>query len=162
MNKNLANKWLGLCAVVAVYSLSASADPYGTAGCGLGSIVFQDQPGPIQIVAATVNGTFGSQTFGITTGTSNCTPRTGRVAAETFITINRVALEKDAARGEGESIRTLSTVLKCEDAAAFSSLVSGNFEAIFGNTESRSQDVLSKVETAVKAHNNAAKCAVFG
>ncbi|MEN0057326.1 MAG: DUF3015 family protein, partial [Bdellovibrio sp.] len=44
---------------------------YGTAGCGLGSLVFGNEKGPVQIVAATLNGT-GVQTFGITTGTSNC------------------------------------------------------------------------------------------
>src|SRR5205823_3826374 len=39
---------------------------YGLAGCGLGSMLFGDQKGMIQILAATTNGTFGSQTFGIT------------------------------------------------------------------------------------------------
>ena len=39
---------------------------YGLAGCGLGSMVFGDQKGMIQILAATTNNTFGTQTFGIT------------------------------------------------------------------------------------------------
>ncbi len=44
---------------------------YGVAGCGLGSMVFGNQEGGIQVIAATLNGT-GIQTFGITSGTSNC------------------------------------------------------------------------------------------
>ncbi len=48
---------------------------YGTAGCGLGSMAFGNQKGAIQILAATTNGLFGTQTFGITSGTSNCGER---------------------------------------------------------------------------------------
>jgi len=52
---------------------SAHAQPYGMAGCGLGSIAFgNDQTMFKQVLAATTNGTFGTQTFGITSGTSNC------------------------------------------------------------------------------------------
>ena len=47
-----------------------AAAGYGAAGCGLGSMVFGSKPGAEQVVAATTNGTFGSQTFGITFGTS--------------------------------------------------------------------------------------------
>ena len=49
-----------------------SAGGYGSAGCGLGAIVFGSKPGMIQVLAATTNATFYSQTFGITTGTSEC------------------------------------------------------------------------------------------
>jgi len=36
------------------------AASYGSAGCGLGSVIFKDQPGIMQILAATTNGTFGN------------------------------------------------------------------------------------------------------
>src|SRR6266545_2071443 len=45
---------------------------YGLAGCGLGSMLIGSKPGIVQIFAATTNGSFGTQTFGITSGTSNC------------------------------------------------------------------------------------------
>ena len=48
---------------------SASAS-VGSAGCGLGSLVFTDNEWWMQVLAATVNST-GVQTFGITSGTSN-------------------------------------------------------------------------------------------
>ena len=38
----------------------------------MGSLVFQDQPGKIQIVAATVNNLVSPQTFALTTGSSGC------------------------------------------------------------------------------------------
>ena len=44
-----------------------------TAGCGLGSIIFEGQSGVVMnVLAATFNGTSGNQTFGMTSGTSNC------------------------------------------------------------------------------------------
>ncbi|MFN8945903.1 MAG: DUF3015 family protein, partial [Pseudobdellovibrionaceae bacterium] len=49
-----------------------SGQGYGMAGCGLGSVVFGDKPGFIQIFAATLNSIGGNQTFGISLGTSNC------------------------------------------------------------------------------------------
>src|SRR5437763_460743 len=91
---------------------------YGLAGCGLGSMVFGDQKGPIQILAATTNGTFGSQTFGITSGTSNCVEGSGAQGATNFIEGNREALAKDAARGSGETITTLTAMAGCKDAKA--------------------------------------------
>src|SRR5256885_13892242 len=78
---------------------------YGLAGCGLGSMIFGDQKGMIQVLAATTNGTVGSQTFGITSGTSNCGEAGfSSSATRTFIEGNREALAKDAARGSGETI----------------------------------------------------------
>src|SRR5512145_696073 len=48
---------------------------YGAAGCGLGSMVFGNQPGFFQLLAGTTNHIiFFNQFFGITFGTSNCSP----------------------------------------------------------------------------------------
>jgi hypothetical protein len=97
----------------------AEAGPYGTAGCGLGSIVFGNSPGIVQIFAATTNGTFATQTFGITSGTSNCVDGGGGgPTAAAFIQTNRVALSKEISRGNGETIANLSTLSGCADANA--------------------------------------------
>src|SRR5437868_47659 len=49
------------------------AGGYGMAGCGLGSLLFGPVNEPFaQVLAATTNATFATQTFGITSGTSNC------------------------------------------------------------------------------------------
>src|SRR5688572_24436401 len=87
---------------------AAHADGYGTAGCGLGSILFGDKPGIIQVLAATTNGTFGTQTFGITTGTSNCEDTAASAQnTKAFVQANREAVAKDIARGSGETIASL-------------------------------------------------------
>ena len=87
---------------------------YGMAGCGLGSVVFGDKPGMIQIVAATLNGT-GIQTFGISSGTSNCGESGKMARANQFINVNKVALENDLSRGAGESVSALSEVMGCKN-----------------------------------------------
>jgi len=89
---------------------------FGTAGCGLGSMLFGKQPGMIQVLAATTNGSFGTQTFGITSGTSNCTDMSsGPGSAKAFIETNREALAKDIARGQGETISSLSSLAGCQN-----------------------------------------------
>jgi hypothetical protein len=87
---------------------------YGTAGCGVGSIVFGDKPGMIQIVAATIND-YSGQTFAISTGTSNCGESGKSARANQFIETNKVALENDLSRGAGESIVALSEVMGCKN-----------------------------------------------
>ncbi len=94
---------------------SAFAAAYGDAGCGLGSLVFGDEKGFSQVFAATINGT-GVQTFGITSGTSNCVDQgavKGAQAVPMFIEVNKVALAKDAARGEGETLAGLANLMGC-------------------------------------------------
>lgn len=91
-----------------------SGQGYGMAGCGLGSIVFGDKPGMIQIVAATVNGT-GYQTIAITFGTSNCGESGKMAKASQFIDVNKVALENDISRGSGEALASLGIVMGCQN-----------------------------------------------
>lgn len=91
-----------------------SGQGYGLAGCGLGSMVFGQQKGLIQVVAATLNGT-GVQTVGITLGTSNCSSPGVFAKANQFIETNKVALENDIVRGEGENLASLGTVLECSN-----------------------------------------------
>jgi hypothetical protein len=101
--------------------------------------VFQGQRGVApQVLAATTNGTSGNQTFGITFGTSGCT-QDGVVSSSwktaMYIDGNRVALARDAAAGQGESLDTLATVMGIKDAdrAMFASTVKSNFGTVFAD-----------------------------
>ena len=108
---------LALGAVMTLYTATASAQGYGMAGCGLGSLVFQNDNAMIkQILAATTNGTFGSQTFGITSGTSNCTSG-GVLKSEkeqaAFVEVNFRDLKQNMAAGGGEFLNSFGTLLGC-------------------------------------------------
>ncbi len=110
----------------------AEAQRYGMAGCGLGSMAFGSQPGIIQVLAATTNGFFGTQTFGITSGTSNCTDAGGGMAsAKAFIQTNREALAKDISRGGGETVANLATLSGCTNPNAVGGTLQRNFDTIF-------------------------------
>jgi hypothetical protein len=105
--------------------------PYGDAGCGLGSILFGDTRGAGQIFASTTNTTFYSQTFGITSGTSNCVDVVpGYASARQFSETNRPALSKEIARGGGESVRALSSLGGCRDAVRVGASLQRQFRRI--------------------------------
>jgi hypothetical protein len=111
---------------------AASGQGYGVAGCGLGSIVFGPQGGPVQIVAVTLNGT-GMQTSAITTGTSNCDiPEMGQQAA-LFIEINQENVRTELARGQGETVSSLAYILKCSDSQLFGTKMRENYGTILEN-----------------------------
>jgi hypothetical protein len=111
-----------------------SGQGYGTAGCGLGSVVFGPKPGLIQIVAVTLNGTSGNQTFGITTGTLNCDiPENGGQAAA-FIEVNKEVVRKEAARGQGDSIRALAEIMDCGGEEKLGAEFRGNYGHYLGDS----------------------------
>ena len=124
---------------------TAQAAGYGVAGCGLGSLAFQDQKGPIQILAATLNGT-GVQTFGITTGTSNCNDGANLVKA--YIETNHEAIKTAAARGQGEALVGLAKVYKCQNSETLSSALRSNYKNVF-NTNNASQ-TQSGIESVIR------------
>jgi hypothetical protein len=118
---------------------------YGTAGCGLGSMAFGDQPGAIQVLAATTNGLFGSQTFGITTGTSNCGPGAMADGTRNLVETNRVALAKEISRGQGETIGALTVINRCEDSQAVGAALQSQFKGIFASEQATTEDVTDAI-----------------
>jgi Protein of unknown function (DUF3015) len=118
---------------------------YGTAGCGLGSLAFGDQPGGVQILASTTNGTFGTQTFGITSGTSNCGKGVFAQGTKNFVEANREVLAKDAARGEGEAIGAIAVINDCRDVRAVGAALQRDFQAIFPSEQATSDEVTQAI-----------------
>jgi hypothetical protein len=118
---------------------------YGTAGCGLGSLVFGNQKGAVQILAATTNGTFASQTFGITTGTSNCGAGLVAMGTKNFVEANREVLAKDISRGEGEAIGALTVINRCQDSQAVGAALQRSFSSIFPSESATSDEVTDAI-----------------
>lgn len=145
-------------AVVVLGSGTALAAPYGSAGCGLGSVLFGAEEGPIQILAATFNASFGTQTFGITTGTLNCSPAVEAVSQRTqvFVEANREVLAKDISRGQGETIADLAAIAGCGDAAAVGATLQSRFQSIFPNAQVPSEQVTQTLIETLKAEKTLA------
>ena len=97
--------------------LAMAANPDTGPGCGLGKLAWGEYKGQKeiapQVLQATTNGTFGSQTFGISFGTSGCT-NDGKVMSEhkttMFASLN---FERSAemAQGRGEHLASLATLM---------------------------------------------------
>jgi hypothetical protein len=79
-------------------------------GCGLGTMLFKgsaDNSTILQTLQATTNGIFGNQTFGITTGTSECQQPKSFVSngqINEFMVANMDNLARDIAQGRGETL----------------------------------------------------------
>jgi hypothetical protein len=124
---------------------------YGNAGCGLGSILFEPSNAFTQIFAATTNGTSGTQTFGISSGTSNCDGAGYQPGSTTaFIQTNRAALAKDISRGKGATITGLTDLAGCRDARAVGQTLQKNFGSIFPSAGVSDQDVSSSMLQVLK------------
>ncbi len=129
-----------------------SGGGYGPAGCGLGSLLFEPSSGFTQIFAATTNGTFASQTFGISTGTSNCdSGGGGSASAKAFVQTNRVALAKDAARGSGETIDSLAELAGCQDSTAVGSALQKHFDELFPSADASNEQVSDAVVETLRS-----------
>ncbi|ACY14556.1 DUF3015 domain-containing protein [Haliangium ochraceum] len=137
----------------------AHAQAYGMAGCGLGSVVFGNAPGLVQVFAATTNATLGSQTFGITFGTSNCTNGGGGlVSTRSFVETNREVLAKDVSRGSGETIATLSTLAGCSDQQQVGAALQQNFSRIFPSAAASDRQVSANVVSILRDEQAALSC----
>jgi hypothetical protein len=143
-------KLLVLLVLVSSTAFAANVkDPggYGMAGCGLGSMVFP-QHDSTQILAATTNGTFGTQTFGITFGTSNC-GSSGKLFSkeevQNYIAANEPALKNDIARGNGETVDGLANIMGAKDVAQFRATLKANYSKLFAKNDVSPQELTNNV-----------------
>ena len=122
---------------------------YGTAGCGLGSMLIGSDPGFTQVLAATTNGTSGSQTFGISSGTSNCgkSAFSSNERLNEFVKANLDNLAKDVAMGHGESLETITELLEVspDQRQAVHARLKANFTQIFPSETIQVADVIDNI-----------------
>jgi hypothetical protein len=147
-------------AALAILALSpfavAHADP--DAGCGAGSKIWEGNHGTIyKIMAATTNGSFGNQTFGISSGTLGC-HQDGTVTASAriplFASANFEQLQTDMARGHGDALDALATLYGIQDAAdrtAFEVMTQTHFAQLFVSSEVSSTDMLDTLNALMKS-----------
>ncbi len=150
-------KKLLVVAAVSLMATSAFAAKYGSAGCGLGSMVFEgDQTWWKQVLSATTNGTSGSQTFGISTGTSNCdSPAPLKVSqVEAYVEANKVALANDIAKGNGETIANLSKVYGCDNTANFGKALKSNYGHIFSSANASTTEITHNINSVAASSCN--------
>jgi hypothetical protein len=130
---------------------------YGMAGCGLGSVLFgESENRGAQILASTTNGVYSNNTFGMSSGTSNCVQEKAATSAdvrrnvEKFMAANREALANDIARREGDNLVAMSTIMGCNDQDYLGAKLQANYAQIFdAKTGHESEAVLDVVSSDV-------------
>ncbi len=144
----------------------AAANPDTGPGCGLGKLAWsgygaQKSRAP-QVFMATTNGTSGSQTFGISSGTSGCTSD-GTIVAEhkvnVFAAINFENLSQEMAQGEGEHLASLATLMgvPAEHHAEFFALTQAKYTTLVRGEEAAPVAMVTALHNAMAAHPVLAK-----
>jgi hypothetical protein len=124
-------------------------------GCGLGSVLFEGHDGLFsQIFAVTTNGTFGNQTFGISSGTSNCDRPASFASNEKlnkYVADNMDNLAADMAKGNGEYLNTLAVLMEIPEAERANTYetLQNNFSKIFTSSSVTSVEILNNIETVL-------------
>ncbi len=113
-------------------------------GCGLGSMLIDKQGLIWNIFQATTNASTGTQTFGITSGTSGC--KSGKIAMDSrtqeFVAANMDALSQEIAQGRGEHLDTFVELLNVSDKEAFKIALQDNYNKLYADKNAQSADVL--------------------
>ena len=148
---------IGLC-VFFMMSATAMANVKDNCGCGLGSMLLEDNAGDsvlIQLVATCLNGICGNQTFGITSGTLGCDKPAKIVRLEImdkYVADNMDNLAVDIAAGEGESLEALAEIagLDSNKKDQFYSALQSNFDNIFMSENVSHTTVVKQIHTIIE------------
>ncbi|WNM58856.1 DUF3015 domain-containing protein [Candidatus Nitrospira allomarina] len=135
--------------------------PNNGPGCGLGKLAWEDssQKESIggQVLMATTNGTFGSQTFGISSGTSGCT-NDGKIFASekvnVFAAVNFDNLAQEMAQGEGEHLTSLATLMGIPvvQQPAFFAMTQEKYTTLVQEGETSPKAVVKAIHEAMVDH----------
>ena len=157
-----------LMTAVALLALSVT----GTAladediGCGAGTILWEGQSGVApKVLAATTNGSFGNQTFGISSNTAGCSGEGTIASAERlnmYAGANIDGLQRDIALGEGESLATLAHLMGIQDAdkPAFYALAKSHFTEIFPTADVTAGQMLTSMSELMASDPTLSKYAL--
>jgi len=129
-----------------------AAYPRHNTGCGLGTMLFDGKSGIAQqVLASTTNGSLGTQTFGISSGTSECNQANTLASNEElniFVAENMDNLALDVAMGQGEYVNTLAALMDVPEPhrADFSHMLQDNFSTIFPDASVGYVEVIENIE----------------
>lgn len=140
--------------LITVSLLLGSAAMANDAGCGLGGMLVKSNTKLMQLLATTLNGTFGSQTFGITFGTSGCSAN-GIVKNEKqiqyFVEINQAELTREIAQGHGEKLTTLAALNGCStetQIGIFNAKAQASFKSIIPSAKTSAVDFVNNMKSS--------------
>ena len=138
-----------IISLIAAIGLTTGVYANENTGCGLGSLIIHNQNTvALQVLAATTNGTSGNQTFGITSGTSNCAKPNNFVSNDKlnrFVSENMDELAMDISSGKGETLSTVAKLMNVENTSDFSAKLQANFSTIYSSENVTSATVIDSI-----------------
>jgi hypothetical protein len=147
---------LFIVALISVFSFSAFA---GDAGCGLGSMLIQKNSKLLQLFALTTNGSFFSQGFGITSGTSGCSA-SGLVMTDKqiqyFVEVNQEDLSREMAQGRGDKLATLALLNGCANEGSqkeFANFTQKSYSKIVPSANVSASEMVSNLKSQMGSNN---------
>ena len=137
---------------------AAAGQAHQNTGCGLGTMLFKgnaDNSIVLQTFQATTNGIYGNQTFGITTGTSDCAQPKNFVSNQQlneFMVANMDNLARDIAQGRGETLDAFAELLgvPAEKRPEFYGQLQNGFSRIFTSPGVQMASVMDNISTVSK------------
>ena len=138
-----------IISLIAAIGLTTAVYANENTGCGLGSMIIKNQNSTmLQALAATTNGTSGNQTFGITSGTSNCNKPSDFVSNDKlnkFVEENMDELALDISAGKGETLETVAKLMNVENNSEFSEKLQANFSNVYSSQNVTSANVIDSI-----------------
>ncbi len=128
--------------------MGASTLAFAQPGCGVGAMIWKGQSGIApHVLAATTNGTFGNQTFGMTTGTLGCQTNQSVQSMAMYMESNIDKVARDMSRGSGENLETLAVLLGVDEADRYSfrKALQDNFATIFPSSDTTSGEAVDAI-----------------
>ena len=154
-----------LITAVALAAMLAPSAAFATgnhpmAGCGLGYLLLsnKDNDKVTQIIGSISNWSFGTQIFGVSSGTSGCT-QDGAVklarSTEVFAEVNLDAQRHDIAAGQGEYVTAFASLLGTTDThrPMMISLLQSEYVTLFPTSETSSTDMLQHLTQVLTQHS---------
>jgi hypothetical protein len=143
---------IGLLILILTLSFSTAYAQNSNVGCGIGTMIFEGKLNStlMHVLAATTNGCFGNQTFGITSGTLDCKQPKSFVGNERlmeFVSANMDSVAVDIAAGSGESLDTLAELMEVDESkrVVFYSKLQQNFDNIFTSSDIQSGEIIDNI-----------------
>lgn len=140
--------------------LGASTLAFAQPGCGVGAMIWKGQSGIApHVLAATTNGTFGNQTFGMTTGTLGCQTNEAVRSMAMYMDSNIDKIARDMSRGNGENLETLAVLLGVDaaDRGEFRQLLQDNFATVFPSSDTTSDEATNAIVELLEKHEGLSK-----
>ena len=140
--------------------LGASSMAFAQPGCGVGAMIWKGQSGIApHVLAATTNGTFGNQTFGMTTGTLGCQTNQSVQSMAMYMDSNIDKVARDMSRGSGENLDTLAVLLGVDEADrdTFRKVLQDNFATIFPSSDTTAGEAVDAIVALLEKNESLSK-----